>query len=381
MRSRWLSAMLGCHMNNRKLKLQRHYTATLQKYLRREGEAILAEGYEVGRAAIGEGLGVLDMAQIHEESLKRVIQAPWPSPEHDRTWKAAKCFLLESLSPFEALHRGFRETNVRLQQLNRALEKRNHELARVNGLLEREISERQLTEKALRELSERLLRVQEDERKRLSRELHDEVGQALTAVSVSLARLRNHGNGHAKRAKALAGTQHLLRQAMDTVHHFARELRPAMLEELGLLPALRSYLKGFAVRTGLRVLLRADSVAEKLGDEQKVVLYRIAQESLTNVAKHAEASRVEVVVHKINGGVCLEVADNGKSFRQDAVNSAQRRQRLGLLGMQERVRLVNGRFGVKAQPRKGTTVEAVVPFKVSKPVALPKWVQKTKTLT
>ena len=402
MRWCWLSAMLGCRMNSRRLKLPSRYTATLQKYLRREGEAVLAEGYEVGRAAIGEGLGVLDMAQIHEEALQQLIQGPRPSAEHDRTWKAAKCFFLESLCPFEALHRGFCETNVRLQQLNSALEKRNHELARSNSRLEREIGERQLTEKALRqselhfrqlfnqaqemqedlrELSERLLRVQEDERKRLSRELHDEVGQALTAVSVSLGTLRNNGNGHAKRAKALAGTQHLLRQAMDIVHHFARELRPAMLEELGLLPALRSYLKGFAERTGLQVRLRADPMAEKLGDEQKVVLFRIAQESLTNVAKHAAASRVEVVVHKTSGGVCMEVADNGKSFREEAVNSAQRRQRLGLLGMQERVRLVNGRFGVKPQPGKGTTVEVVVPFKVSKPMALSKWVPKTRTLT
>jgi PAS domain S-box-containing protein len=637
-------------MNSRRLKLPRRYKATLQKYLRREGEAILAEGYEVGRAAIGEGLGVLDMAQIHEEALKRLLQGPRPSPEHDRTWKAAKCFLLESLSPFEAMHRGFRETNVRLQQLNRALEKRNDELARTNRRLETEIGERQRTEKALREseqrfsmlietandvifslthdgrfsllnrafetltgwrraawlgkpfaallhpedvdlaverfhallrgmsperweyrlrkangeyligeltlalelkeskpvgifgigrditrrrkaeealreseerfrlmvasvkdymicmldpkgcvaswnlgaeratgyraeevlgrsvsmfyspediasgklkrtlqmlqrsarieeeswrvrkdgsrflvsavltavrdargnlrgyvkvarditerkraeetlrqselhfrrlfneaqemqqdlreLSERLLRVQEDERKRLSRELHDEVGQALTAVSVSLATLRNNGNGQVKLAKALAGTQHVLRQAMDTVHHFARELRPAMLEELGLLPALRSYITGFAERTGLQVRLCADPLAEKLGDEQKVVLFRIAQESLTNVAKHAEASRVEVLVRKDRDGVCLEVADNGKSFREDAVNSAQRRQRLGLLGMQERVRLVNGRFSVKPQPGKGTTVQVVVPFKVSKPMALSKWVRK-----
>ena len=156
----------------------------------------------------------------------------------------------------------------------------------------------------LHELSERLLRVQEDERKRLSRELHDQVGQALTAVSVSLATLRNNGHGHLKREKTFDGTQHLLRQAMDTVHHFARELRPAMLEELGLVPALRSYI------------------------------------------------------------------------REDAVSSAQRRQRLGLLGMQERVRLVNGRFSVKPKPGKGTTVQVEVPFKVSKPMALPKWSRK-----
>jgi signal transduction histidine kinase len=216
----------------------------------------------------------------------------------------------------------------------------------------------------LRNLSSQILHVQEEERRNISRELHDQVGQHLTAISVMLAAMRNNGAAKSEElAGKIAGTQRLLQITMETVHDFARELRPAILDELGLLPALRSSLNGFARRTGLRVRLHGSTSAEKLSSEQKTVLFRIAQESLTNVAKHARASRVEIVLRKVEGGLCMEIADNGKSFRDDPRKSIRRKQRLGLLGMQERVRLVNGRFNIKPDPSKGTTVQVIVPFK------------------
>jgi signal transduction histidine kinase len=149
---------------------------------------------------------------------------------------------------------------------------------------------------------------------------------------------------------------------METVHRFARELRPAMLDELGLLPALRSHVKSFSERTGLPVRLLADPAVERLNGEQKIAVFRIAQESLTNVAKHARASRVRVSLRRVGDGVCLEIADNGKSFRADSRNIAKQKQRLGLLGMQERVRLVNGLFSIRPKPGRGTTVRVVIPF-------------------
>jgi signal transduction histidine kinase len=148
-------------------------------------------------------------------------------------------------------------------------------------------------------------------------------------------------------------------------------LRPAILDELGLLPALRSSLNGFARRTGLRVRFRGSASAEKLSNEQKTVLFRIAQESLTNVAKHAQASRVDIVLRKAEGGLCMEIADNGKSFRSVPHQSVRSKQGLGLLGMQERVRLVNGRFNINPDPSRGTTVRVVVPFKSASRFARP----------
>jgi PAS domain S-box-containing protein len=233
-------------------------------------------------------------------------------------------------------------------------------------------NEAQAMQENLRGLSNQILHVQEEERRNISRELHDQVGQHLTAISVMLAAMRSNGAAKSEDlSRKIAGTQRLLEITMETVHDFARELRPAILDELGLLPALRSSLNGFARRTGLRVRFRGSASAEKLSNEQKTVLFRIAQESLTNVAKHAQATRVEVVLRKAEGGLCMEISDNGKSFRDNPRQSVRSKRGLGLLGMQERVRLVNGRFNIKPDLTRGTTVQVVVPFKSSSQFARP----------
>ena len=123
-----------------------------------------------------------------------------------------------------------------------------------------------------------------------------------------------------------------------------------------------AYLKGFAERTGLRVRLRGCTRAEQLNCEQNIVLFRVAQESLTNVARHAQARCVDISLRNKGDGICLEVADDGKSFAKDMLDSPQKKQRLGLLGMQERVRLVNGRFVLQPRPGKGTTVLVEIPL-------------------
>lgn len=362
--------------------MARQYLEAFGNYLNDEREAALQQAYELGRAAVAMGLGVLDMARVHQKALDNTLQSS-PVTNQTRVLKAAETFFLETLSPFEVMQRGFCETNARLQQLIGTLQARNLELAEINRELGVEISERKRTEKALREseehlrvlfdesrrmgedlrnLSNRILHVQEEERKRISRELHDEVGQALTAISVTLATLKDCGAGNSSPAsRKLGDAQNLLRETMETVHRFARELRPAMLDELGLLPALRSYLKGFGSRTGLRVRFRGNPIAEKLGSDQKLVLFRIAQESLTNVGKHACARHVDLTIRKVRDGICMEVADDGRSFKADPKNSATSKKGLGLLGMQERVRLVNGKFTIKPRPGKGTTVRVVIP--------------------
>jgi len=212
------------------------------------------------------------------------------------------------------------------------------------------------------DLSEQILHVQEEERKRISRELHDEVGHALLAISLNLEALRQTtaADNEALTTK-FAETHRLVQQTMDTVHRFARELLPAMLDELGLLPTLRSQLRDFATRTGLGVDFHADAEAEALGGDQKTVVFRIAQESLTNVAKHAQASRVTFSIRKTGDTIQVEISDDGKSFNEDSMESAKTRKRLGLIGMQERVGLVGGSFSIKPRAGKGTTVRVLIP--------------------
>jgi two-component system, NarL family, sensor histidine kinase DegS len=365
-------------MNNQLQKLERHYTATLRQFLENEQEAVLEQAYELGRTAIAKGLGVLEMTRVHQKSLGILFQSFPATKSGGRYLKAADAFLWESLSPFEATHRGFLETNSKLQQRNQELEAEIGQRKKVEVALRqsekhyrRLFNEAQTMQENLRNLSNKILRTQEEERKRISRELHDEVGQSLTAISVRLATSHNDGPTSATGgSKKLADTQRLLQETMETVHRFARDLRPAVLDELGLLPALRSYLNGFADRSGLRVHFHGNPIAEKLQDDQKTVLFRIAQESLTNVSKHAHASRVEVAVCKLKDGVCMEVADDGRSFKSDPITTAKNKRRLGLLGMHERVRLVNGRFTVTARPGKGTTIRVEIPFHSTRAIKL-----------
>ncbi|MDT8390209.1 MAG: sensor histidine kinase [Lentisphaeria bacterium] len=221
-------------------------------------------------------------------------------------------------------------------------------------------------QKQLRRLSHEVLRAQEEERKRISRELHDEISQILTGINVRLATLRIESAANAKNiSRNIASAQRLVEKSVATVHRFARELRPAMLDDLGLIPALTSHLKEVRKRTGLEIQLTTSRPAtlEKVGSLKRTVLYRIAQEAVKNVVRHAHATQVDVSVQVRPGHVCLEVSDNGKSFSVSDVLASKRRNRLGLLGMRERAEMVGGAFEIDSAPGKGTTVRADIPLR------------------
>jgi len=216
----------------------------------------------------------------------------------------------------------------------------------------------------LRRLSHEILSAQESERKRISRELHDEIGQTLTAINVQLASLGKAASAHtAGLKKHIASTQRLVERSMDTVHRFARELRPPVLDDLGLIPALRAYLRDFTKRTRIPVRVTTLAVVEQLDTDKRTVLYRVAQEALVNVAKHARATQVDVSLIKIDGAAWMEIHDNGRSFRVQSVFSAKKIKRLGLLGMRERVEMVGGMFTIESSKATGTTIRAQIPFR------------------
>jgi signal transduction histidine kinase len=263
-----------------------------------------------------------------------------------------------------------KRTSVELADIRRALRK---EIARRKAVEEAlETSERhhvQLLERSgrlqehLRRLSHEILHANEEERKRISRELHDDVGQSLTAINVKLAALKTKASlGTTDLKKQLAGTQRLLERSLSTVHRFARELRPPLLDDLGLIPALHSYMKAFTKRTRIPIRFAAFAAVDKLDNDRRTVLYRVAQEALTNVAKHAHAKSVNVTILKLGRDVRMDIQDDGKSFQVERALFAMRIQRLGLIGMRERVEMVGGTFTVESAPGEGTTVRAQIPI-------------------
>jgi len=221
--------------------------------------------------------------------------------------------------------------------------------------------QRQLGEQS-RQLARELLRTQEEERKRISRELHDVIAQTLTGINIRLAALKKEASlSPGNLDRNIARTQRLVAKSVDIVHQFARELRPAVLDDLGLVPALHAFMESFTTRTGISTSLKAAAKVEQLDPTRRTVLFRVAQEALTNVARHAQASRVEVSLRKWPGSYCIRIADDGKSFDVDRTLNGKGRNRLGLVGMRERLEMVGGCFDVESAPGKGTTIVAHIP--------------------
>jgi len=135
-----------------------------------------------------------------------------------------------------------------------------------------------------------------------------------------------------------------------------------VLDDLGLIPALHSFMKHFTTQTGVRTYLTAFAEVEQLEIARRTVFFRVAQEALTNVARHAQASRVDVSLRKVPDGVCLRIKDDGKSFRVDRAFERKGSKRLGLLGMRERLEMVGGSFAIESAPGKGTTIIAQIPM-------------------
>jgi len=218
----------------------------------------------------------------------------------------------------------------------------------------------------LRLLSRQVISVQEEERKRISRELHDVIAQTLTSISVRLAALKTDTTRNpASLERSIGRTQEEVVRAVNIVHRFARELRPAVLDDLGLVPALHEFLKQFRTQTGIRVNLSAFSDLDQVSGDKRTVLYRVALEALTNVRRHAQATLVEIEIQKLAGGLSLTVKDNGKGFQQQGPLHARKDKRLGLLGMRERLEMLGGEFRIVSKPGKGTTVFAQLPLKAA----------------
>jgi two-component system sensor histidine kinase UhpB len=219
-----------------------------------------------------------------------------------------------------------------------------------NHMLDRLESER-------RESGRRTLQAQEAERLRIARGLHDEVGQVLTGVLLQLNSLGDAGD--AERDREVAETKDAVRQALEEVRRIARELRPEMLEQLGLTSALTELARRFADQSGIPVRRNFAAELPGLSDDAELAVYRVAQESLTNVARHANASAVEMMLETGAGSVVLRVADDGRGMPEGARVNGEG----GLRGMRERALLVGGALAVKNGHRGGVEIRFEVPAK------------------
>jgi PAS domain S-box-containing protein len=254
-----------------------------------------------------------------------------------------------------------KQENIQRQKVELALKKSEAHYAQ---LFEQS---RQMQEQ-LRHLSRQLLLTQEEERKRISRELHDEIVQTLVGINVHLASLTMKAPVNLKDLrKRIIRTRRLVEKSVEIVHRFARELRPTVLDDLGLIPALKSFIKDFTKRTNIVTHFTAFAGVEQLNGAQRTVLYRVVQSALANVHKHAHANEAEVSIRRLQSSIRLEIHDNGRSFEMERVLFAKRHKRLGLLGSRERVEMVGGKFGVASAPGQGTTISAEIPIGVDSP--------------
>jgi signal transduction histidine kinase len=366
--------------------LPRRYLAALQRFLREKRRDKLSAAKALGIAAQDAGVKTMDLARLHEDLLLNKVLLTCPDQDRPALIRRACAFLAVVLTPIEQAHRSVEDATLHFRKFIESISQRTVKLAANNLELNREIASRKAAEAALRKsekhyaqllaesgelqdqlrrLSRQVLSTQEEERKIISRELHDVIGQTLTGITIRLATLKKEAElNTAGLDHNIARTQLLVEKSVNIVHQFARELRPAVLDDLGLIPALHAFMKTFTARTGVRASLIAIQGVELLDFARRTVLFRVAQEALTNVDRHAHAGFVQVRIQKRPGGIGMVIHDDGRSFDVKRISQARGSVRLGLLGMRERLEMIGGQLDIDSSVGHGTTLTARIPLGV-----------------
>jgi signal transduction histidine kinase len=303
-------------------RLADDYVNWLRAHLATAGEGPLSHAYEIGRQALAAGLGVLDVATLHDEALARIHDAGILG--HDgAAWVGAQAFLVEALSPFEIVHRGYFETNTALRRVNETLE---------------------------------------NEARRIAHALHDDLGPLLVSVHMALHELDQRLPAKAKpQIEEVRERLDIVEQQLRRLSH---ELRPMVLEDVGLEAALAFLAEGVEVRAGVPVEVACSGV-EGLSITAQTVLYRIIQQALFNVGKHAHATKAVVRVTRNGSKIRCSIADDGIGFDVRILSGSPQESRgLGFVGMRERADALGGTLDVSSTPGGGTVVMATIPAEV-----------------
>lgn len=296
------------------------YSTALEEYLAGAGEEALRRAYEVGREAIAQRIGVLEMAKIHHETLATILlRSSRAGDSLEADLKRAEEFFSESFSPYEMTHRGFRESVIALRNLNETLE----------------------------------LEIQ-----RIAHAVHDEAGQLLVA-----ARLAISGLAHEVRpslAKRLHEIIDIFDQVEEQLRRLSHELRPTILDDLGLVPALRFLADGVAKRSKIFIKVES-SLAGRPTASIETAVYRIIQEALNNVTKHSRAKNVTIQLNRDECNLLCAIRDDGQGFDVPAVLARKGQKGLGLIGIRERLNAVSGTLQLQSEPGRGTELLVRIP--------------------
>jgi len=300
-------------------KLQDQYTSALRNSIVGMGESALQQAYELGRRALADGLGVLDMAAMYHKALAAGLPRDSTPEETALMLEAGASFFAESLSPFEMTHRGFRDSNIALRHLNQTLEQ---------------------------------------EIKRIAHALHDEAAQLLASVYLALDEVAGNLPPAREHLLKVKGLLDLIEGQLRQLSH---ELRPTILDDWGLLPALKFLAEGVTARTGLFIKVEGES-APSLSPLLATTLYRIVQEALTNVTRHAKATQVKVTIqHELQTLRC-SIKDNGVGFDVSSLSARTGERGLGLIGIRERLNSLGGSPSLVSTPGHGTELVITIPY-------------------
>lgn len=231
----------------------------------------------------------------------------------------------------------------------------------LRDITERKAEQEQIksSNEQLRQLTGHLQTIREEERSRIGQEIHDQLGQHLTVVKMDVSRLKKNIPAGKNKEEDLVEILSELDNCMQMVRKISSDLRPSIIDDLGIIAALEWQAEDFEKRTEISTKFYSNVTELKLPSIHLIGLFRIFQESLTNVARHAEAKEVVVVLNKENGFVVMTITDNGKGFDKNSVSG---KRSMGLFGMRERTLLMNGEYEINSEPGKGTEVRVVVPF-------------------
>ena len=300
--------------------LKATYTDSLRDYLSESGEAPLARAYEIGRRALGEGIGVLGLAALHEEAVQTLLEEKRPAISRTRLLTGSAAFLAESLSPFEMTHRGYEEAVG-----------------------------------ALRSMNERL----EDEARRIAHALHDDAGQLLVSVHLALETATADLPGATR--DRFEPVRRLLDEVEQHLRRMSHELRPTILDDLGLRPALEFLAQGLSSRSGIAIRVAGEPLP-RLTPAVETALYRAVQEALHNAIRHAQADAIDVRLGRRDGMVRLLVRDDGRGFDPALAGRRRGKRGLGLSAMRERVSETGGRLTIASAPGRGTEIRIDIPW-------------------
>jgi signal transduction histidine kinase len=310
-------------MRNGGTDLAREYASILRAYLGGQDEACLQRAYELGREALASDLGILQLAELHEEVLANMLKDIGLPDSTERALKLGQEFLMEALSPFEMSQRQSQDASLALRRLNETLEA---------------------------------------EVKRIAHSLHDEAAQLLVSADLAIDEVAWGLSANVR--DRLEKIRAPLHQCAAELRRLSHELRPPILDDLGLVPALEFLAQGVSHRIHLPVAV-VGSIERRFPAAVEAAVYRSVQEALANIAKHAHASMATIELRQTSTELQCVVRDDGAGFDPSAVLKKQAQRGLGLISIRERLNGVNGSCELTSAPGKGTELFISVPVRES----------------